>query len=85
MALCSGLFRLQNVLRRFSALFSGDCCFDGFRIVAQGLSAKTKLYFYPNAFVREFIGLLYEQRYRHIVAMVILANVFAFMMLTIFY
>ncbi len=54
-------------------------------MVAQGLSAKTKLYFYPNAFVREFIGLLYEQRYRHIVAMVILANVFAFMMLTIFY
>lgn len=54
-------------------------------MVAQGLSAKTKLYFYPNAFVREFIGLLYEQRYRHIVAMAILANVFAFMMLTIFY
>lgn len=52
---------------------------------AQGLSARTKLYFYPNAFVREFIGLLYEQRYRHIVAMAILANVFAFVMLTVFY
>ena len=33
---------------------------------AHGLSAKTKLYFYPNALVREFIGLLYEQKKKHI-------------------
>lgn len=32
----------------------------------KGLSAKTKLYFFPNAFVREFIGLLWEQRRRHL-------------------
>lgn len=30
-----------------------------------GLSAKTKKYFYPNAFLREFVGLLVEQKKRH--------------------
>ena len=30
------------------------------------LSAKTKLYFFPNAFLREFIGLLVEQKIRHL-------------------
>lgn len=38
----------------------------GFKV--KGLSAKTKLYFFPNAFVREFIGLLWEQKLRHIIA-----------------
>lgn len=33
---------------------------------AQGISAKTKWYFFPNAFLREFIGLLYDQKLRHI-------------------
>lgn len=33
---------------------------------AWGLSARTKLYFYPNAFVREFIGLLFEEKRRHL-------------------
>ncbi|MBQ5398425.1 MAG: hypothetical protein IIU14_03190 [Ruminococcus sp.] len=32
------------------------------------MSAKTKLYFFPNAFIREFIGLLWEQKLRHIIA-----------------
>ena len=27
-----------------------------------GLSTKTKKYFYPNAFLREFVGLLVEQK-----------------------
>ena len=38
------------------------CGFD-----AQGLSAKTRAYFYPNAFLREFVGLLADQKVRHIV------------------
>ena len=29
---------------------------------AKGLSAKTKMYFYPNAFLREFIGLLVDRK-----------------------
>lgn len=33
---------------------------------AKGISAKTKAYFFPNAFLREFIGLLVDQRWRHI-------------------
>ena len=33
----------------------------------KGLSAKTKLYFFPNAFIREFVGLLWEEKLRHIV------------------
>ncbi len=33
---------------------------------AKGLSAKTKLYFFPNAFIREFIGLLFEEKLKHI-------------------
>ena len=40
---------------------------------AQGISAKTKWYFFPNAFLREFIGLLYGQKIRHIVMLVLMA------------
>lgn len=31
-----------------------------------GLSTKTKKYFYPNAFLREFAGLLVEHKKRHL-------------------
>ena len=34
--------------------------------IAKGISASTKRYFYPNAFLREFIGLLVDQLPRHI-------------------
>ena len=37
-----------------------------------GLSAKTRLYFYPNAFIREFIGLLYDRKLRHILFVILL-------------
>lgn len=36
-----------------------------------GISAKTKLYFFPNAFIREFIGLLFSQWKRHLLFLVI--------------
>ena len=36
----------------------------GFKV--KGLSARTKLYFFPNAFLREFIGLLWEKKKYHI-------------------
>lgn len=41
---------------------------------AQGISAKTKWYFFPNAFLREFVGLIFEEKKRHIflVAVIIL-------------
>ena len=37
----------------------------------RGLSAKTKLYFFPNAFLREFIGLLFEKKWIHLIALLI--------------
>ena len=38
---------------------------NGFR--AEGISAKTKWYFFPNAFLREFIGMLYDQKIKHFI------------------
>lgn len=40
-------------------------------MAAKGLSARTRMYFYPNAFVREFIGLLYEEKLRHLAFLLI--------------
>ena len=37
---------------------------NGFK--AEGISAKTKWYFFPNAFLREFLGLLNEEKVRHV-------------------
>ena len=37
---------------------------NGFK--AKGISAKTKAYFYYNAFLREFIGLLVDQKWKHL-------------------
>ena len=34
---------------------------------AQGISAKTKWYFFPNAFLRELVGLIVEEKKRHII------------------
>ena len=34
---------------------------------AKGISAKTKAYFFPNAFLREFVGLLVDKKWSHIV------------------
>ncbi|MEE3468170.1 MAG: YdcF family protein [Eubacterium sp.] len=43
-------------------ILSAKCGFD-----AKGISAKTKTYFYPNAYLREFVGLLVDKRYTHAV------------------
>ncbi len=34
---------------------------------AKGIAAKTKLYFFPNAFLREFVGLIVDQKWKHII------------------
>ncbi len=48
----------------------------GFKV--QGISAKTKPYFYLNAFLREFIGLLADKKWSHIaIILTIAATVFA--------
>lgn len=41
---------------------------------AEGISAKTKPYFFMNAFLREFIGLIVDQKYKHLfVALMLIA------------
>ncbi len=50
---------------------------------AKGISTKTKWYFFPNAFIREFIGLLVDQLWRHlsfIGAMILLLIAIAWIM-----
>ncbi len=54
-------------------------------MTVKGLSAKTKLYFFPNAFVREFIGLLWEQKLRHIMVAVSVIIFMILMYLSIIY
>ncbi|MBQ1309357.1 MAG: hypothetical protein IIY54_06595, partial [Ruminococcus sp.] len=40
---------------------------------AQGITAKTKWYFYPNAFLREFAGLLYAKKWFILASVLLLA------------
>lgn len=44
--------------------------------VAKGISAKTKRYFYPNAFLREFIGLLVDRKFVNLAFIIITLIVF---------
>ena len=46
---------------------------------AEGIGARTKWYFWPNAFIREFVGLLVSKRSRHIFWALFLTAVFALM------
>ena len=40
-------------------------------LLSQGISAKTKWYFFPNAFLREFVGLLYDKKI--VIALILIA------------
>ncbi len=64
----SNSFQSENIA--FSTtnyhVFRGYTLANRIKIKLSGLSAKTKLYFFPNAFIREFIGLLWEQKLRHL-------------------
>ena len=53
-------------------VFRGYTLANRVRMKVKGLSAKTKLYFFPNAFIREFIGLLWEQKLRHLLCILLL-------------
>ena len=43
---------------------------------AKGISARTKFYFFPNAFLREFVGLIVDRKWLHIAAVVLIALFF---------
>jgi len=45
---------------------------------AQGIGSKTKWYFWPNAFIREFIALLVRERKSHIIVTICLFLISAF-------
>ena len=48
-------------------------------IKAEGIGSRTKSYFWVNAFVREFIAMLHSERKKHAAVMIILALLWAFM------
>ena len=77
---------IENVNIAFSTtnyhVFRGYILAKSVGMKTKGLSAKTKLYFFPNAFVREFVGLLYEEKLRH--ALFILSIVILFILLMFF-
>ena len=47
-------------------VFRGYTMAEKLKMRVKGLSEKTKLYFFPNAFIREFIGLLWEKKWKHL-------------------
>ncbi|MBQ3417017.1 MAG: YdcF family protein [Ruminococcus sp.] len=51
---------------------------------AQGISAKTKWYFFPNAFLREMVGLIVDERRTHLVLIGILVIFMVLMNITFF-
>ena len=51
---------------------------------AQGISAKTKWYFFPNAFLRELVGLVVDEKKIHILVVSILVIVFALLNISTF-
>ena len=46
---------------------------------AKGIAAKTKQYFFPNAFLREYIGLLVDQKWKHLIFIVLTALFFTWL------
>ena len=48
-------------------IFRGYILSKKLGFTAQGISAKTKWYFFPNAFLREFIGLLVDKKWQHLI------------------
>ncbi|MEE1263185.1 MAG: hypothetical protein UHU22_09440, partial [Ruminococcus sp.] len=53
-------------------------------MTVKGLSAKTKLYFFPNAFIREFIGLLWEKKLLHILYATLITAAMILMLMLMF-
>ena len=43
---------------------------------AKGIAAKTKFYFFPNAFLREFIGLIVDRKWQHLAAILLILAFF---------
>ena len=59
-------------------VFRGYVCAHQAGMVAEGMGSKTKAYFWPNAFLREFVGLLVTQWKGILQTFIIIALVYAF-------
>ena len=59
-------------------VFRGYVCAHRAGMAVEGLGAKTKAYFWPNAFLREFAGLLVAQWRGILQTFVLLAAVYVF-------
>jgi uncharacterized SAM-binding protein YcdF (DUF218 family) len=57
-------------------IFRGYILSNKHKLNARGISAKTKWYFYPNAFLREFLGLLFEKKWFILVAVALLLTLY---------
>lgn len=65
-------------------VFRGYTLAEKLGMTVKGLSAKTKLYFFPNAFIREFIGLLWEKKLLHILYATLITAAMILMFLLLF-
>ena len=50
-----------------------------------GIGSKTKIYYWVNAFMREFIGTLYSERKKHYIVFSIISIILAIMILITYY
>ena len=66
-------------------VFRGYTLAKKLNMKVRGLSAKTKYYFFPNAFLREFIGLLWDKKKVHIIFIGAISIFFAVMYFLIKY
>ena len=41
-------------------------------LILEGIGSKTKVYFWINAFIREFIGTLYSEKKKHILVFILI-------------
>ncbi|MBQ6569513.1 MAG: YdcF family protein, partial [Clostridia bacterium] len=53
-------------------------------LITEGIGAKTKAYFWINAFIREFIGTLFSERKKHILVFASIAVILIIMILITF-
>ena len=58
-------------------VFRGYVCARKAGMVVEGMGSKTKAYFWPNAFLREFAGLLVAQWRGILLVFLILAGIYA--------
>ena len=65
-------------------VFRGYTLAEKLGMTVKGLSAETKLYFFPNAFIREFIGLLWEKKLQHILYATLITAAMILMFLLLF-